>query len=63
MAKANQNSRDSQGMDQNFDKILGVLDDMAESCSVIMPLFSDSLVFSKKIVRMYKTAFQLGKKK
>ncbi len=67
MAKANKKATKSADehdkmMNAQFDELLSVLDGMATSSEEIMPLFSASLELSKKIVRTYKKAFNVGKK-
>ena len=60
MAKANRKAVSPKLMNQNFNDMLKVLDDMATSSFEIMPLFSESLRLSQKIVNMYKKAFNHG---
>ena len=60
MAKANRKAVNSNQMNKNFDDVLKVLDDMATTSFEIMPLFSESLRLSQKIVGMYKKAFNHG---
>jgi len=60
MAKANRKATNPKQMNQNFKDLLEVLDDMATSSFEIMPLFSESLLLSKKIVKMYQKAFNHG---
>ncbi len=60
MAKANKKAVSPKLMNQNFDRVIEVLTDMGTQSEEIMPLFSDSLELSKKIVLMYKKAFNHG---
>lgn len=60
MAKANKKALNPTQMNAHFDKLDKMLDDMATSSFEIMPLFSAALELARKIVRMYKKAFNEG---
>lgn len=66
MAKANKKSHSvfpkAPSMEQSFETMLKVLHDMSDNSRPIMPLFSDSIDLSVKIVKMYEKAFYAGKK-
>jgi len=60
MAKANKKSMEAASSAKINTSFLNVdrhLADIAQSCATIMPLVSDSLEFTRKIVRVYQTAF------
>lgn len=42
---------------RHFDRCNRVLRDLEKSTDKLMPLFADSMVFSRKILAMYKEAF------
>jgi len=60
MAKANKKDRDLTTVNKHFDIIENSLNGLIDSSEQIMPLFSDSLKLSRKILKMYKVAFNRG---
>lgn len=63
MPRANQRSKKQQDIkvvNDQFDFITNSLMGMAENCERLMPLVSDSLKFTVKLVRLYKEAFNKG---
>lgn len=63
MAKGNQKSQktaDITKVNANFDQIDSVFTQIQDQCKVIMPLVSDSLALTKKLVALYKEAFNKG---
>jgi len=65
MAKGNkavQKEVDLTIINRNFDIITRTLDDIANKSAPLMPLVSESLLFTKKLVKLYKEAFNAGLK-
>ncbi len=64
MAKANKKATKVKAMDmqEGFDGLFKILDELEETSEEILPLFAASIGMSKKILRMYQKAFEAGKK-
>lgn len=63
MAKTNRNAQmeiDKQKVNDNFDIVDETLNDLAMKLSAIMPLVADSLQFTRKLVKLYRRAFNAG---
>ena len=64
MAKGNQKATKVKPIDMTtgFKHLYTIIDELISSSEEVLPLFSASLVLSKKILRMYERAFEAGKK-
>ena len=60
MAKANQKRRDLTEVNKSFDRITLAVEDMIEGTRQLMPLVADSLELTRKLVKLYKEAFNKG---
>jgi len=62
MAKANKKAQDLKMVNTRFDDIAKSLEGYADATEALMPLVADSLRFTRKLVLMYKQAFNAGLK-
>lgn len=63
MAKANQKNKKNKKpnkMNAGFDVIIKALEDIIATTEELMPLVSDSLKLTVKLVRLYKKSFNAG---
>ena len=58
--KANKKPRDLTKVNASFDSIISTIDNMADGTRELMPLVADSLELTKKLVKLYKEAFNKG---
>lgn len=60
MAKANKKMKNPKQMNAGFDVIIKALEDIIATTEELMPLVSDSLKLTVKLVRLYKKSFNQG---
>ena len=63
MAKGNAKARDMAGVNKSYDTILTALEGMSDHTKELMPLVADSLDLTRKLVKLYRDAFNQGLKK